>query len=171
MYWIVKNSKVPVCPYTGSTWDASNLRDRCRTEYTSYKEAEELANKLTEFNTAGFHVEVAPNNKAIIYYTDHYCYERFKDTDYKEFPIYSKIDFTLENILKLREFTEHEVIITNADSLPTWTYWGEGALQQDLDPYDRYDLYLLSFTKEELEDHGRNPDNYIILEVYNGYRS
>jgi len=165
MYKIVKNGRLSTDSYIGPTWDIANLRHRCKLQYASYKEAQELADKLTEFNQVGYHVEVMSNMKAIIYYTD---YE--DDPKCKEFPIYSKVDFTLENILKLREVTGKEIIITDTGSLPIWTYWGEDALQQDLDPHDRYDLYLLSFTKEELEDHRRNPKSYIVLEVYNGYR-
>lgn len=169
MYWIVKNGRVAVCSYTGSTWDAADLRDKCKTEYMCYTEAKELADKLTESNPIGFHVEVAPSTKAIVYYTDAYTYEKHETTKYKDFPIYSKIDFTLEYIQKLREVTERDIIITDAGTLPTWAYWGEGTLN-DLDPSDSHYNYLTSFSKEELDDHGRNPSNYIILEVYNGYR-
>jgi len=148
MYKIVKNGRLSTDSYIGPTWDIANLRHRCKLQYASYKEAQELADKLTEFNQVGYHVEVMSNMKAIIYYTD---YE--DDPKCKEFPIYSKVDFTLENILKLREVTGNEVIITDTCSLPLWD-----------------SQYQRAFTKEELEDHRRNPKSYIVLEVYNGYR-
>jgi hypothetical protein len=167
MYWIVKDNKHAYYSYTGPTWDKANLRSFCKDSYTSFKEAQELADKLTEYNQVSFHVKVAVNTKAIIFYTDSYTYKKYKDTKYKDFPAYSKIDFTLENILRLRELNS-EVIVTDASILPTWAYWSEKSLK-DLEPDDTGYDYLTSFTKEELNDHKRNPGNYVVLEVYNGY--
>jgi hypothetical protein len=99
--------------------------------------------------------------KAIITYTDHYSI-------YPEYPIFSKIEFTVENILKLRNTVQQRLIITD---LTDYYYWD--CYTGELEDYDSDDViykYLTSFTEEELQDMAKNPENYIVIEIYDGYR-
>lgn len=109
-------------------------------------------------------------NKAIIYYASFYDYQLHKN-QYKDFSIYSKVEFTVKNILKLRESTASDVIVTSAIILELWRYKEEYLNKLDPNYLSAHTyIFLSSFTREELEELINNPRNYIVLEVYNGLR-
>lgn len=105
--------------------------------------------------------------KAIITYSASW------NDQHSEYPIYSRVDFTADNILKIREITGCPVIITDLEAdASICCYYYEGMdIQESLDNHhDPETMFLTSFTEEELIDMSRNPKNYIVIEIYNGYR-
>ena len=101
---------------------------------------------------------------AIIYYTN----TNIK-VHHPEYPIYSKLEFTLNNILKLRKITNREIVITDLEDV--WTFYTEGVeLQEQLKKYEPNSvgyIYLTSFPEEELKDMNKHPEKYMVLEIFN----
>jgi len=105
--------------------------------------------------------------EAIINYANFQEYYRHRDTTYKDYKIYSKLDLTIENLLEFRKRVGCDLILSDGNCLPRWLYRSDFAFSS----YPSYSMgyfYLGSFSKEELNNLISKPECFIVIEVCNG---
>lgn len=107
--------------------------------------------------------------KAIVYYTNFY---RYMDIYEKKYPIFSLIDFTAENLLKIKDDLKEDIIITDGSALRHIHYYYNSLYDsiEDLDEGSEEYVYVCSFSYRELYLLHKHPEEFLVVEVYNGHR-